>query len=266
MATTTKTFGFPALFALESVLCGVAIMLLNSAFNSAAHQEHKEATGAAPAGGGKPNTGLLEGIRLVGRHRYVLAIAVISTFSEVVGTIMDYEMKVKAKAEYSTPEEFSSFMGYFGQGVNGVSLIFALTGSKALIRVFGLRFCLLAFPCTCAVLIGVIFLYPNLWVLFVGMISLKALGYSLNNPSKEMLYLQTSKDIKFKAKSWIDMFGTRAAKAVGSVCNNVAKGSVDSLLMYGSITSWSFVGVWIYFAQTLGVSYYQLLARGEIVS
>ena len=46
------------------------------------------------------------------------------------------------------------------------------------------------------------------------------MGYALNGPSRELLYVRTSGDIKFKAKSWIDMFGTRGAKAVGSVVNN----------------------------------------------
>ncbi len=41
------------------------------------------------------------------------------------------------------------------------------------------------------------------------MMCLKALSYSLNNPCKEMLYNPTSTDVKFKAKSWIDIFGQR---------------------------------------------------------
>jgi AAA family ATP:ADP antiporter len=34
-----------------------------------------------------------------------------------------------------------------------------------------------------------------------------------------ILYIPTTKDVKFKAKSWIDMFGGRAAKSVGSMIN-----------------------------------------------
>jgi hypothetical protein len=48
-------------------------------------------------------------------------------------------------------------------------------------------------------------------VVFGAMMFLKALSYSLNNPCKEMLYNPTSTDVKFKAKSWIDIFGQRGA-------------------------------------------------------
>ena len=82
---------------------------------------------------------------------------------------------------------------------------------------------------------------------------LKALSYSLNGPTKELVYIPTSavissfvpeqyekqtqtllntmvkhlfmvalllQDIKFKARSWIECFGSRFAKAVGSVFNS----------------------------------------------
>lgn len=49
------------------------------------------------------------------------------------------------------------------------------------------------------------------------MMFLKALSYSLNNPCKEMLYNPTSTDVKFKAKSWIDIFGQRGASDTGCI-------------------------------------------------
>lgn len=55
-------------------------------------------------------------------------------------------------------------------------------------------------------------LLPPPWahqVVFGSMMFLKALSYSLNNPCKEMLYNPTSTAVKFKSKSWIDIFGQR---------------------------------------------------------
>lgn len=39
-----------------------------------------------------------------------------------------------------------------------------------------------------------------------------------------MLYQPTSPQIKFKAKAWIDIFGSRLAKAVGALLNEVNRG------------------------------------------
>src|SRR6056297_2266135 len=65
------------------------------------------------------------------------------------------------------------------------------------------------------------------------MMFLKALSYSLNNPCKEMLYQPTNTAVKFKSKSWIDIFGQRGAKAAGSVVTNALSDSVRSLVFYG---------------------------------
>jgi hypothetical protein len=53
-------------------------------------------------------------------------------------------------------------------------------------------------------------------MVFLMMLVLKGLSYSLNNPCKEILYQPTSQNIKFKAKSWIDVFGARGSKALGT--------------------------------------------------
>ena len=41
--------------------------------------------------------------------------------------------------------------------------------------------------------------------------------------------------VKFKAKSWIDIFGARSAKAIGSVVTNALRNNIDSLLNVGSL-------------------------------
>ena len=54
----------------------------------------------------------------------------------------------------------------------------------------------------------------DLWMLFTIMVIIKALSYALSSPAREMLYSVTSDAIKFKAKSWIDVFGAHGAKVV----------------------------------------------------
>ena len=55
---------------------------------------------------------------------------------------------------------------------------------------------------------------------------LKAITFSLNEPVKELLYMPTSEAVKFKAKAWIDVFGARCAKALGSYITNIANGEM----------------------------------------
>ena len=50
---------------------------------------------------------------------------------------------------------------------------------------------------------------------------------ALNVPCKEILYQPTSSNVKFKAKSWIDVFGARGSKALGVVTNAFSDSAAD---------------------------------------
>lgn len=67
--------------------------------------------------------------------------------------------------------------------------------------------------------------------------TLQGLTYALNEPCKEMLYLPTSDAIKFKAKGWIDVFGSRCAKGVGSFVTLSSGGDRRRLATYGGVAS-----------------------------
>jgi AAA family ATP:ADP antiporter len=55
---------------------------------------------------------------------------------------------------------------------------------------------------------------PILWVGSLLNTTDNALNYSINQSAKESLYTPTSRDEKYKAKAFIDMFVQRAAKAI----------------------------------------------------
>lgn len=99
-----------------------------------------------------------------------------------------------------------------------------------------------------------------------GMVAIKALGYSLNSPAKEMLYLQTSRDIKLKAKSWIDMFGSRAAKAMGAAVTNALRDDPSRLLSLGSLFSAALATLWIGVAGSTGRLHRHLTERDIVVT
>ena len=50
----------------------------------------------------QPPTGLLEGIRLIGTRKYVFGITVISTFAEIVSTIMVLHMSLGSRVAVLT--------------------------------------------------------------------------------------------------------------------------------------------------------------------
>ena len=77
--------------------------------------------------------------------------------------------------------------------------------------------------------------------------------------------MATTDSIKFKAKSWIDVFGGRASKAVGSLVTNAFKKPVAGLMFYGALISLGIASVHLLIAALLGSAFERLLASGHIV-
>ncbi len=212
----------------------------------------------------KKKTGALEGLRLIATKPFLVGVAVVSTVYEVVGTIIDYQFKVMALQVYAK-EEYATFLSMYAMSSAIVALLFTVLGSAFVVRKFGVRLCLLGYPAMIGVTVIALWLKPSLWGFFAAMIAVKAFSYSLNNPVKELLYLPTSKDVKMKAKGFIDGFGGKASKAVGSVINDMLANNLGLLLSMGSIISLGIVGVWIVVALAVGTKYDSLIEKKEIV-
>ena len=257
LATQADTIGIPLLY-----LTGAGIMFLMVAAMKAyidrfgAPEEKKVAKDPKKAG---KEEGIMEGFYLFWEHDYVKGIFVVSSIYMVQVTIVDYMMKVLAKDRYESlyPDDpqaairnFASFMGFFGQTTNLISFLFSLFGTGMIIHRYGLQVTLISFPALLLLCAIVVYISPTIWVVFAVMMVMKGMSYALNNPTKEILYQQTSTSIKFKCKSWIDTFGQRSAKAAGSLVTNAFASSMGSLVAYGS-----FVGV-VGSAFLIWVSYY----------
>jgi len=180
--------------------------------------------------------GFYEGLILILRYKYTLKLLGISCLYEVVVTVLDYEFKILGAGSVSLSDSnivdgnrFAILLGHFGQFTNLISFLISLFGFTMLVRHIGVKFTLLIFPMLLFVAVVAINLVPTLWVLFVLVSLIKALIFSLNDPVKELLYNPTSDAIKFKAKAWIDVFGSRFAKGAGSFITNLSGGDATKL-------------------------------------
>merc|ERR1719498_773130 len=180
----------------------------------------------------KKKAGMMEGLFLFAKYGYIRGIFVISCVYYVQETVLDYALKSladeKFKAEFPddpnmATSHLASFLGEFGQRANAITFVMSLLGTSMIINKAGMRIAVLVFPTITVA--GMVWVYfcRDLWVVYVVVITMKAGCYCLNNPVKEILYQPTSTACKFKAKSWIDVFGSRGMKAAGA---SIATGGV----------------------------------------
>jgi AAA family ATP:ADP antiporter len=277
LVTNAETLGVVPLFALAGC-CTVLIAVLLRTFvvfvgisppGTAAAADDQSSSGS----GKKQESGFLEGLKLVATVPYIRGVALVSTIYEVIATITDYQMKVLAHESSQDTASLAAFLGAFGMATNGLALVAALLGTSYALRRFGVRWCLLAYPVSVAGSSLVLFLFASsdadtlLYVFFIVMVLTKGLSYALNNPAKEILYIPTSKDIKFKAKGWIDLFGGRLAKAVGSTCTTALRDLPSAELMVDAGVGVSLVLVvgWMAAASSVGNMYHRLTEQNQVI-
>lgn len=225
----------------------------------------------------KIKTGMLEGIKLLLSRPYVAGLFVVTTTYEIIGTIVEFQMNITATQIYPKSLDGGIGFGWFtainGTMVNVLALAFALLGTSFFMRKFGLKFCIISFPTMIGISVAAIFgLYMSgvsqyflMWTLFVAVVLFKGLAYTLNNPSREVLYIPTSKDVKFKAKSFIEAFGGRSTKAAGATVTGSLGGDFATLLIFGTFISLGFVAFWIFVAAYVGNKFNQLQKENKII-
>uniref|UniRef100_A0A7S2SQY8 ADP,ATP carrier protein n=1 Tax=Rhizochromulina marina TaxID=1034831 RepID=A0A7S2SQY8_9STRA len=271
LVTQAALLGIPFLY-----MCGAGCMALMVAmvFFYVRRFGTDSGAGGSGKGGKKKKADMLEGLRLFWKYPYVQGITAVSCIFMVEVTILDYAMKVLAKAKFeamhpddpvAATQAFAQFMGFFGQATNALSFCLSLLGTSFVIRRLGLQKTILLFP---VLLLGagiLVYFMPSLGLVFAMMLVLKALSYALNNPCKELLYQPTSQAVKFKAKSWIDIFGQRGAKAGGSVITAFFADNAAALLSYGMVFSMGLSVFLLYVSRWMGITFDEYVNTGYVV-
>jgi len=155
----------------------------------------------------------LEGGRLVFRSGYLLAIVAIVGLYEMVSTIMDFQFTATIEnllvgeavdLQFSTVYALTNWVALFVQ--------FFLT-SFVMTR-FGVGVALLFLPVVALAGSVGFMIFPILWMGSLLNTADNGFSYSINQSAKEVLYVPTTRDEKYKAKAFIDMFVQRFAKAL----------------------------------------------------
>ncbi len=269
------------LFALVTIFVVCALLSMRHFMHSIPAEQMIEAKSNSAKGAAekkKQNAleSLFAGIKLILTRPYVFGILIVSTLYEVIGQVVEYQMQTQADSSplFSSAASFAQFQGMYGVATNLLSFLMALLGTRYLIKRFGLTFGLLFYPITLGTSFMMLFgLYtygnptPNqlLGATFIVMMIAKGLGYAVNNPVKEMMYIPTSKDTKFKAKGFIDVFGGRMSKLGGAQINNAFKHNMHHLMVYGTMFSLGITGVWVLAALYVGYKNKLLIKNNKIV-
>ncbi len=207
-----------------------------------------------------------EGLIIILKNPYVLGIFLLIIFYEIMIVMLDYRVALVADASYSTVGGMAKYYARYYLLMNIVGLFISFFGTTPLLKLIGIRKSLFLFPLISIFTIILTFVYPSAVVFFMALVLLRALNYGLNHPVREILYIPTTKSVKFKAKAWSDAFGSRIAKGSGSFVNILLKKvSTGMAVALSSFVTLGMMGIWLVIVYFLGLRLKKALDNREII-
>ncbi len=248
-AVMLDQIGMQGLLLLAAAVMGVVIVVTYSVERLVARDDvYRNAAGTRPVmteSTQEPSRfgAAIEGARLVMRSRYLAAIVGILAFYEIASQLMDYQFKhaVQGLSGVTTTQAYLADVYFFA---NLLSVVVQLFLVSLIMRKLGLVAALVILPV--AILGGSIgfFLVPTMYVASSLVISENGLNYSLQQTSRESLYVVTTPEEKYKARAFTNMFVQRFAKGV-SILALLGLVAVQVEVRYISLITIGVMGVMI---------------------
>lgn len=198
----------------------------------------------------KPKMGTMESLKFLVSSRYIRDLATLVVAYGISINLVEVTWKSKLKAQFPSPNEYSSFMGDFSTAT-GIATFTMMLLSQFIFDKFGWGVAAKITP-TVLLLTGVGFfslllfgdplgpalakfgMTPLLAAVYVGAmqnIFSKSAKYSLFDPCKEMAYIPLDEDTKVKGKAAIDVVCNPLGKSGGALIQQFM------ILTFGSLAN-----------------------------
>ena len=202
---------------------------------------------------------------LIARDRYLLVFALLILVLNMVTKTGDYvldsmlvqDAPARAHALGVSPVVFiGEFKARYFEWINIIGVLMQLFVVSRVIKYAGLRVAMVLVPLASVAGYGVAFAAPLIGVLLVARVAESSLDYSLSNTSRQVLWLVTSPDAKYKAKQVIDTFVMRAGDSLSAGIVWIGARTAMSMRSFIAVNA-VLALVWVGLALVLGRMYAQ---------
>jgi AAA family ATP:ADP antiporter len=210
-----------------------------------------------------PNAAV-EGAKLVFASKYLLAIVAIVGLYEITSTIVDFQFTATIE-HYVEKDNIARHFSTVFTITNFAAMFVQLFLTSYIMTRFGLTVALMVLPVSIFFASVGFAAIPLLWVGSLLNTADNGFSYSINQSSKEALYVPTTRDEKYKAKAFIDMFVQRVAKTIAVVTSL----TITSVLSEFSSIRWlsfitiAIVLVWIFAVRYAGRKFNEITASSK---
>jgi AAA family ATP:ADP antiporter len=201
--------GPPALMLVAAVMLAACVGLVVVVHR----REHDRPRAAAEPAHDDEKLGGANGFALLLKDRYLLLIGAFILIVNWVNTtgeyVLDRTLLDASRAEASPAQFIGHFKATFFEVVNIVGVVLQLFAVSRIHKYIGVRRSLFVMPVVSLMGYSAIAFLPVLAVVFAAKAAENALDYSLQNTTRQALWLPTSREAKYKAKQVVDAFLVR---------------------------------------------------------
>lgn len=149
--------------------------------------------------------------------KYLWMLAGVVMFAKVASTVVDNQFNAIVELNLVGKQAKTAFFGAFSAGLNVISFLMQIYATSVSLRLLGIGISLALLPIglTSASLFTV--LVPALGTATFLKIFDGSINYSVQQASKEVLYLPLSSSVRYRAKPVIDMLIYRVSKSLGGL-------------------------------------------------
>ncbi len=198
--------------------------------------------GAAGASGDEPAR---SAARIVRESPHLRAISAVLTLTIVVSTVVDWQMNKAVELFVPGADAKTAFFGQFFALLNVASFLVQVVLTSYVLRRFGIGIALLLLPL--GLLTGAVGLlvHPSLWMAALAKGADGTLRYSLDQSTRELLFLPVPQTLKARAKPFIDVAVQRGGTGAAGVLILLATSVAQVPFQYMSLLSIAAIALWI---------------------
>ncbi len=193
--------------------------------------------------------------KLLGSSRYLLFLVAIVALSKVVSSLTYYQFNPFIERTFTDLNARTTFTGIFFGSINALAFVIQFFFTSWVLRRWGLLVTLTALPV--GLLLGTtgLFLFPVFWLAAGTELYDAAMNYSLQQTSKEVLYLPIDRSIRYKMKPFIDMVVFRFGKGIAAVIGIVLLNVVGLPVRWLCLVTIPLIGCWLWIALRMRAEY-----------
>jgi len=202
------------------------------------------------------------GFALVFQNRYILLIVALLVVLNVVNTTGEYILShlvveradalAAADAGFDKGDYIGAFYGSYFLWVNVIAVTLQAFVASRLVKYFGLAGVLFALPLIALGAYGFVALGATLSIVRWAKTAENSTDYSIMNTARQLLWLPTSREEKYKAKQAADSFFVRLGDVAAALVVFAGTGALVRLDASGfALVNLGFVGLWLVLAAAL---------------